>query len=294
MRSNKDIAVSGLTLHAELSEPAHPAGTLVLLHGFTGSAAGWGEHLDAFARGALRVIALDLPGHGQSDAPTDPRRYTMEWCANDIKAALRVLDVSEGEAVLLGYSMGGRVALYMALQGEHGMQSGRNLLRPYIRGLILESASPGLATEEEREQRRVRDEALADRIEREGVAAFVEYWERLPLFASQQVLPLEVCERQRRQRLANSPVGLANSLRGIGTGAQPALHSRLPELDLPVLLIAGELDAKFRAIAQDMAGAMPRARLAIVPNAGHAVHLEQPDIFDTLVLDFFRTFLLSP
>ncbi len=284
MRISRDIVINRVTLHAELDEPAQPTGTLVLLHGFTGSAASWGDHLDVLARAGLRVIALDMPGHGESEAPADPQRYMMEHCRADILAALRELDVNEGEANLLGYSMGGRVALYTALQ------RGRNSLRPYgFRALILESASPGLATETERAQRREQDNALADRIEREGVAAFVDYWEQLPLFASQQALPDEIRERQRQQRLANRAVGLANSLRGVGTGAQPALYSLLPELALPTLLIAGELDTKFCAIARQMAQSMPQAQVTIVPNAGHTVHLEQPELFDTLVLDFCRT-----
>src|SRR5205807_809180 len=106
-------------------------------------------------------------------------------------------------------------------------------------------ASPGLASATEREQRRQSDSALAERIEREGVKAFIDYWEQIPLFASQNSLPREKREALREQRLNNRARGLANSLRGVGTGAQPALHARLPELNLPALLIAGELDTKF-------------------------------------------------
>src|SRR5437764_5409986 len=151
--------------------------TLVMLHGFTGSAAGWGSHLDTLAAYGWRVIALDLPGHGRSDAPGDPQRYAIEHCQQDILAALQSSGVSQGEAVLLGYSMGGRIALYTAFSG-------------FFRALILESASPGLATPSEREERQRNDEALAELIERDGIAAFVEQWERLPLFASQQSLPI--------------------------------------------------------------------------------------------------------
>jgi 2-succinyl-6-hydroxy-2,4-cyclohexadiene-1-carboxylate synthase len=254
--------------------------TLVMLHGFTGSAAGWGNHLDTLAVYGLRVIALDLPGHGQSDAPADPRRYGIEYCRQDILAALQELGVSPGEAVLLGYSMGGRVALYTAFSG-------------FFRALILESASPGLEDPAEREQRRASDEALAASIERDGVQAFIDHWEKLPLFASQSTLPPEAREALRGQRLSNRPGGLAQSLRGVGTGVQPSLHARLPTLHIPILLIAGELDTKFSAIARSMAQALPQSQLRIVPGAGHAVHLERPEEFASLVGDFSLSMISS-
>jgi len=249
--------------------------TLVMLHGFTGSAAGWGRHLEALAACGLRVIAFDLPGHGQSDAPADPRRYAMEYCQEDILTALRELGVSQGQAVLLGYSMGGRIALYTAFSG-------------FFRALVLESASPGLDDPIEREKRRRDDEELAASIERDGVAAFVARWEKLPLFASQNALPREVREALHRQRLDNRASGLAQSLRGAGTGVQPSLFPRLPLLNIPVLLMAGELDTKFAAIARSMALALPQAQLRIVPGAGHAVHLERPEEFVSLVGDFMN------
>src|SRR6266576_3506491 len=126
--------------------------TLVLLHGFTGSAAGWGQQMDILADYGLRIIAIDLPGHGQSDAPDDAKRYSIEYCQKDILAALLTLRVHKGQAIILGYSMGGRIALYTALSG-------------FFRALILESASPGFEDNAEREERRTSDEALAASIE---------------------------------------------------------------------------------------------------------------------------------
>ena len=281
---SRHIRVNGVQLGVELrdgvdarkgewDQATQRCRTLVLLHGFTGSATGWGSHLDAFAAAGMRIIALDLPGHGQSDAPADPQRYTMEHCQADILAALHAFGVDAGEAILLGYSIGGRIALYTAFSR-------------FFRALILESASPGIADPEEQEKRRISDEALAASIERDGVAAFVEYWEKLPLFASQRFLPATCREALHAQRLHNCATGLANSLRGIGAGVQPALHARLPTLRLPVLLIAGELDNKFCAIARQMAQLLPQSQLHIVPGAGHAVHLERPREFDDLVTDF--------
>ncbi len=274
------LAVNGVTLNTEIREPAQTsqapeALTLVLVHGFTGSAAGWGAHLQAFAAAGLRVVAPDMLGHGASEAPADPRRYAIEHCQEDIIAALAALDVRSGEAILLGYSMGGRIALATALY-----------VPDFFRGLILESASPGLPTEEERAARRASDEALASRIEREGVPAFVDYWENISLFASQRALPPERRQALRAQRLRNTPQGLANSLRGVGAGAQPYLGDRLSTLTLPTLLIAGALDEKYVGLARQMAHTLPNARLAIVSGAGHTVHFERPMEFDALVKTF--------
>src|SRR5205814_18282 len=203
-----------------------------------------------------RIIALDMLGHGRSDAPADPQRYSIEHSREDIIAALRELGIKPGEAILLGYSMGGRIALYSAFSG-------------FFRAIILESASPGLASATDRAKRRDSDNALADRIERDGLAAFIAHWEQLPLFASQSALPRETRASLREQRLRNRPVGLANSLRGVGTGMQPSLHDRLQELHIPVLLIAGALDTKYCAIARNMAAALSHSMLHIVSNAGH-------------------------
>ncbi len=306
----------GVALCGELHEYQQ---TLVLLHGFTGSAANWADlcaRLESYganvtshlastsqpkqsARVAdrrasrhypshvvrpfvgpveegIRLIALDMLGHGKSDAPVDSTRYSIEHCRADILAVLERLGIQPGEAILLGYSMGGRIALYTAFSS-------------FFRALILESASPGLADPVAREQRSQHDNALAARIEREGIEAFVDGWEQLPLFASQSRLPPETRALLRTQRLNNYAQGLANSLRGVGTGVQPALHEQLNVLTMPTLVLAGELDGKFCQIAHQMAARIPQARLRIVPDAGHTIHLEQPEAFATLVHEFCRT-----
>lgn len=266
------IAVNGI--HLGVTQIGKPNSTpLVLLHGFTSSAAGWGKHLDRFADAGLRVVALDMLGHGQSDAPADPARYGMAHCRDDILAALQQMDIVPEQAFLLGYSMGGRIALFTALAA------------PFL-GVILESASPGIADAAERAARRASDAELADRIEREGIEAFVDYWTNIPLFASQRSLSVAVQSEIRTQRLQNVACGLANSLRGVGTGSQPALHDRLADLASPTLLIAGALDAKYAAIALEMHTAIPHSIVQIVPDAGHTVHVEQPQRFDDLVILF--------
>ncbi len=247
---------------------------ILLLHGFTGGVSVWREHAPVLARHAT-VVAVDLIGHGRSDAPEDPARYGMEQCVADLLAVLDHLGLAR--VAVLGYSMGARVALHLAAAAPDRVSA-----------LILESGSPGLAAEEERRARRDSDEALAARIERDGVERFVDYWEALPLFATQRQAPPAVQIVQRQQRLSNSATGLANSLRGMGTGAQASLWDCLGELHTPTLLIVGALDDKFGAIGRAMAAALPRARLAIVPDAGHTVHLEQPAEFDLLVGDFLK------
>ncbi len=243
---------------------------LVLLHGFTGSGANWRD-VSAAWEAQHTVIAVDLLGHGESSAPDDPACYQMQQAAADLHIAIGSFTAEPVH--LLGYSMGGRLALYYAL-------------RYPVRSLILESASPGLATEDERRARRESDERLADEIEREGIHAFVDRWERLPLFATQARLPESVRARLRAQRLSNHPRGLANSLRGMGTGVQPSLWEWLPELNVPTLLIAGVEDAKFAATAAQMRDRIPGAQLAMIAEAGHTTHLEQPDRFAEVVRRF--------
>jgi 2-succinyl-6-hydroxy-2,4-cyclohexadiene-1-carboxylate synthase len=176
-------------------------------------------------------------------------------------AYLRAL--ADGPHVLAGYSMGGRIALHAALA-----EPGR------VRRLVLVGASPGLADAREREQRRAADEALADRIEAEGVEAFAEEWGRLPLWEGQ---PERVRAAAHADRLRNTAPGLAAALRGLGTGALPSLWERLGELDLPVTLVVGERDEKFRALAERMAERLADPRIVVVGGAGHAVQLERPD-----------------
>ncbi len=237
---------------------------LLLLHGFTGSARTW----DGFAAAwpGHTTIAVDLLGHGRSQSPADPERYTMSRSVEDMVALLDRLRIDE--AAVLGYSMGGRIALRLALAAP-----GR------VSALVLESASPGIDDPNEREARLGSDEALADAIDRDGIEAFVDRWQALPLFASQAALPAADRERLRSQRLRNDPAGLANSLRGVGAGRDEPALDRMAELQIPVHLIVGALDERYCAMARRMVTELARGTLEVAPNAGHAVHLERPVAF---------------
>ncbi len=247
---------------------------LLLLHGFTGSADEWDELIPRLA--PLRTtLAIDLIGHGRSAAPADPERYTMERCVADLLALLDAQGV--GQCDLLGYSMGGRVALHLAAAAPERV--GR---------LILESASPGIADPSERAARAASDAALAARIEAEGLDWFVDHWAAIPLFASQRGLPEAERAALRERRLRGSAQGYANSLRGMGAGRQASLWGRLHELAQPSLLISGELDVKYVATGEQAAALLPRARHVVVPAVGHTVHLEARERFAELVVGFLE------
>jgi naphthoate synthase len=264
------IDVGGAELSVEL-DGRGPA--LLLLHGFTGSAETLRELAAELARD-YRTLSVDLLGHGRSDAPRDPSRYALECTAGDLARLLDAL--GEERAHVFGYSLGGRIALGFAA------------LRPNrVRSALLIGASAGLADPEERELRRRADETLAESLEREGLESFVTRWMAQPLFASQARLGPESMARAHAQRLRNRPHGLAASLRGIGTGAQPPLHDRLGALDVPLLFVAGAEDAKFARIAEELAALSRRGRRALVEKAGHAVQLENLPALVTLARDFF-------
>lgn len=241
---------------------------LLLLHGFTGSGAIWADHAREL-RG-FRMIAPDLPGHGRSPHPGS--EDDLESIADGV---VGVLD-REGieRASWLGYSMGGRVALAAAIR--HPLRFDR---------LILEGASAGIEDSGEREARRLADDTLADSILSDGVEAFVDRWERIPLFATQQRLPASVLIRQREHRLAATARGLASGLRAASVGRQPAYWDRLAEIQLPTTVIVGAEDEKYVGQGRRLCEAIADAVLHVVEGAGHAVHLEKPGVFWDLVRD---------
>ncbi len=265
-----DIELDGLSLHAEVVGNGPP---VVLVHGFTGSGNSWRSLVEVLAP-HFTTIAVDLVGHGRSASPEALDRYQMARAVDDRAALLRAL--GHERAAWLGYSLGGRTALEVAVH------------RPdVVSALVLEGATPGLDTAEERAARVAADEVLAQRLEREGLEAFVHFWQSISLWDSQQRTLTEAQRAALRAgRLGQNPVGLAGSLRGMGTGAQAWVGDRLAEVRVPVLLTAGTLDTKFSAIAGQMAEAIPDATMRLIDDAGHAAHLERPEAFNALVREF--------
>jgi 2-succinyl-6-hydroxy-2,4-cyclohexadiene-1-carboxylate synthase len=230
-----------------------PPTTLVLLHGFTNTGASW-DGVTASLVQRYRPIAPDIRGHGGASSV---RPVSLEGVLDDIGG------LAAGPFALAGYSMGGRLALHAALA-----------FPDRVARLILIGASPGIADPDDRERRRAADEHLAAEVQAATIEEFAARWARTPVLAEQ---PPEVLAAAHADRLRNSSAGLAAALRGLGSGALPSLWPRLRELEIPVLLIVGERDEKFRHTAERMRDALPAARLEVVRGAGHAVHLEDPE-----------------
>ncbi|MDE4083981.1 2-succinyl-6-hydroxy-2,4-cyclohexadiene-1-carboxylate synthase [Planococcus maritimus] len=263
-----ELMTNGVRYHIEVAgEAACPV--LVLLHGFTGSTATWKTVIENWRD--YRIVAIDLIGHGQTESPADESRYTMERQLDDLDFIFEEMKLEK--FTLLGYSMGGRTALAYACEFPDRIDL-----------LVLESASPGLKTEAARQERRERDAQLAFNILEGGIEQFVGKWENIPLFDSQKSLPEYVRQQVKQERLAQNAQGLANSLKGMGTGSQRSYWDCLPELKMRVLLITGELDPKFYATAREMQELLPNAEHRII-SAGHAIHVEKPVEFATMVME---------
>jgi len=214
-------------------------------------------------------LTVDLPGHGRSAPMMAPHLtdhdYSMPGCA---ALLIRLLDDLHIERChLVGYSMGGRLALFLLV--HHGERFSR---------AAIESASPGLATESERNARLKHDQELATRLECEPFDTFLQSWYDQPLFASVDRQSARFGALLQRRRLSH-PVELARSLRLMGTGAQPSLWSNLGRISPPLLFVTGAVDSKFTQIAARMAPLCPRAATAIIPDTGHLVHFERPDVY---------------
>ena len=269
MSIERFIPINGITYHIRIEGKGEP---VLLLHGFTGSLHTWSNLMETYKE-MFSFIAVDLLGHGQTDSPDQPERYRMEAAADDIKELLDCLGVRPVH--LLGYSMGGRLALGFAVRYPH-----------YVRSLILESSSPGLKTIQEQNARIKHDAELAERIMDIGVERFTEEWSRIPLFSTQKRLPQEMKDRVRKERLLQKAAGLAGSLKGMGTGSQPSLWGDLSSLQMPVLVLAGEYDLKFVHIAKQMTNTLPNHEIHIFGDAGHAIHVEKPAEFGRIVNEY--------
>lgn len=243
------------------SETVGPAGApaVLLVHGFIGSRRDWDAIAAVLAR-THRCILVDLPGHGETGAPADEELWTPDGCV----AALAHLLAAAGGGAAVGYSLGGRLALQLAV--EHP---------GVVERAVIISSSPGVAGECGRAQRRNMDEGLARRLESKGLEPFLDDWYRQPLFAALREHPRfpEVLERRRR----NDPRLLARSLRAMGTGVQRSVWAELPRTRTPLLFLAGERDDKFTDIAFDAVARCPLGESVVLRGRGHALVEEDPE-----------------
>ncbi|WP_210135237.1 2-succinyl-6-hydroxy-2,4-cyclohexadiene-1-carboxylate synthase [Staphylococcus sp. GDX8P80P] len=246
---------------------------LVLLHGFISDSRTFDAHVDPLLQ-EVNVLTVDLPGHGQDQSSMDVT-WDFPFLAKQLD---KLLDMYESYKVtLLGYSMGGRVALYYALYGKHT-----------INKLILESSSPGIKEETNRYERQQIDAARAKVLEIAGLEVFVNDWEKLPLFYTQQHLDKAQKTAMRDMRMAQDPYKLAKALRDYGTGHMPNLWDQISRIQIPCFILTGELDQKFVKTGQAMNKDMRYSQVHTFSNVGHTIHVEDKAEFDTIVLGFLK------
>ncbi|MGB8858856.1 MAG: alpha/beta fold hydrolase [Ilumatobacteraceae bacterium] len=239
----------------------HHAPHITFVHGFAQTGNSWKPIAEWFAEQGFLATVVDLPGHGDSaNVRADLRRTA------DMLAAIG----ATGSYV--GYSLGGRACLHLALMYPH-----------LAKRLVVIGANPGIADAGERAERREADDAIAARLQELGIEAFLDEWLAQPLFGGLQLTP-----EQRADRLRNTPEGLASSLRLAGTGAQGSLWPRLRELNMPVLALAGAQDHKYTAIAEQIADAVPLGSCQLIEGAAHAAHLQQPEAVTVAIAGLVR------
>ena len=262
-------------------DPLHPP--VVFLHGFMGDSEDW-EAVVSHLSGKYYCVMVDLPGHGRSlgeaDKKEQPGFYSMAGAAEGVLRVMRHQCLKP--ATVVGYSMGGRIALYLA--SRHRTACSR---------LVIESATPGIRDREGRQTRLRLDSARAQQLQAEGLPDFLRSWYRQPIFETIAESPSRL-EAIIRKRSRNDPSKLAAVLTGMSAGRQKPLWDQLPGLNIPVLLLAGERDAKYVGIARAMSVSLPRATVGVVPDCGHTIHLEDPGAVARRIDDFIRQGCMPP
>lgn len=268
-----DVGNVHLNIEGDVHNP-HDLPWLIFLHGFTLSSQDWLPLFEHF-QDEFNPLAIDIIGHGKSDSPDELQLYSMDECVDQIRQVLRELEINQ--AHWIGYSMGGRVLLTLASQSP-----------AYIASMILESTTPGIRDDTERNKRLERDKQMARFLWRNPIEIFVDRWMAHPIFESQQSLPQEKLAQGRSIRLAQSKTGLANSLAGMGRGAMPHRWDELSGMNMPALLITGELDESHVATHAQMDASLPNSRHIVVEKAGHNIHFERPRKFIEITRQFLR------
>jgi len=258
-----------IALEVEVTGVGDP---VLIIHGFTGCGSAMAP-LAKLLSG--RRILPDLVGHGRSESPVALDPYALTSISSQLSSLLQQLDASP--ASIIGYSLGGRIALTFALSHPE-----------MVKSLALIGASPGISNQQERDLRFKQDCTLGDSISQVGVRNFVDTWVAMPMWESlRNSLTPQQWQDSIKQRAANHPLGLANSLRASGTGAMSPLHETLQHLAAPTLLLVGEEDSKFLNIAKEMASTIPEANIEVIRDSGHATHLEQPGATADAIMKHF-------
>jgi 2-succinyl-6-hydroxy-2,4-cyclohexadiene-1-carboxylate synthase len=245
--------------------------TILFLHGFLGTHEDWQEVIFFLCK-RFRCIAVDLPGHGRSKMRR--KLEGISGVAGDMIGLMDALQVSQ--VCVTGYSMGGRIALYLLLNYADRFYAG-----------VLESVSPGLEDQNERDQRNAHDERIARQLENEDFRFFLQHWYKQPLFALPEKSPQFKRMVEKRAESVD-PAQCAASLRSLGLGRQPSLWASLPSLDLPVSLLVGEKDSKFVRIAEKMCGLSPRLRMLTFTQCGHNIHFQEPENMASAINEFIK------
>jgi 2-succinyl-6-hydroxy-2,4-cyclohexadiene-1-carboxylate synthase len=272
------IQASNVKLNVEYFPSAEKGAAFVfLLHGFTGSSEDWLEIIPNLNE-KFSYVAVDLIGHGKSEAPSNPDLYTANSLVHQLDEVFG--HFTQGKIILIGYSMGGRAALTYAAHHPEKLS-----------GLILQSTGAGIANEKLREERVRSDEKVINIIKEKSLEKFVEFWMNQDLFASLKNLPSEKLEKIQNSKFKIQKTGLINSLKGFGTGVMPALYDKLHLIDCKTLLITGELDKKFTQINSELAKSFPSVKHVVIKNAGHNVQLEKAEEFVRVVNKFLERVL---
>ncbi|MEE9432121.1 MAG: 2-succinyl-6-hydroxy-2,4-cyclohexadiene-1-carboxylate synthase [Melioribacteraceae bacterium] len=249
---------------------------VVFLHGFSGSSLDW-KFLISELSNEFESITIDLLGHGKTSSPKNIGKYSCESQVQLLDDLFKKLNIVK--PILVGYSMGGRLALSYLLNHPNKVEA-----------IVLESTSFGLKKKTEKEERKKSDGVLASKIINSTLEEFIDYWTDIPLFDSQKNLPLTILTKQRENKTStNNVLGLSNSLLGFGTGKMDNYFNELEKIKIMVLLITGRLDSKFTRISKDVNSLLSNSSHIIMDGTGHNVHLEKPEEF----LKFLNVFLLK-
>lgn len=247
--------------------------SILFLHGFSGCSNDWSK-IFSLLGSEFQLIAIDLPGFGKSGKPRNDKFYRTEFLIRLMDEILYDLQLTE--VILVGYSMGGRLALHFTL--KHPQK---------VKALILESSSPGIKNKAEREVRIESDAKLITLIKKNSLNDFFRFWQNMPLFATQKNL-----SKKRQQVIltdkikSNSKIALSKSLENFGQGRMESLWKNLSKIKIPALLLSGAFDSKYTSIQNEMGKLLPNSSHKIIESAGHNLHLEKPEVFVNLITEF--------